>query len=364
MAVTGANKNPSERNAEATVHIGQLDDKVTDDVLWELMQQASPVKHVYIPRDRITGKHFGYGFCEFMTPLDAAYANKVLNMVKLFGKPLRLSQSAVDRRSQDVGANLFVGNLSEDTDDKLLHDAFSTFGALIEPACIMRDAETGAPKNFGFVKYATFEAADAAVDVMHGQYIGNQPITVQFAFKKDGNGRERHGSQAERTLAKRARAANAHTPGSRIRQHTMFADGPPSQQTHATAYPTGQPAMFAHGRPPPQHVQTAYAGPPAATHSWLQGHAPVPAAYPAGAPAAMGAAGYPQNVGWAPRPAYPYPAYPQQPHGQMYQQPPQPYPQVHPLAHPQAHPHAHPQAHPQSDPPPQTHPPAGAYPPQ
>eukprot|EP00171_Calliarthron_tuberculosum_P010017 IDg10017t1 len=194
MTVSGVNKNPSERNAEATIHIGQLDDKVTDAMLWELMQQASPVKHVYIPRDRITGKHFGYGFCEFHKPLDAAYANKVLNMVKLFGKPLRLSQSAVDRRTQDIGANLFIGNLSEDTDEKLLHDAFSTFGPLIEPASVMRDASTGNSKLFGFVKYTTFEAADNAISIMNGEHIGNRPIVVQYAFKKDGKERERHGS--------------------------------------------------------------------------------------------------------------------------------------------------------------------------
>lgn len=361
MAVTGSNKNPSERNAEATVHIGQLDDKVTDDILWELMQQASPVKHVYIPRDRITGKHFGYGFCEFMTPLDAAYANKVLNMVRLFGKPLRLSQSSVDRRTHDVGANLFVGNLSDDTDDKLLHDAFSTFGALIEPACVMRDAATGLPKNFGFVKYATFEAADSAIAVMHGQYIGNQPISVQYAFKKEGGARERHGSQAERTLAQRARRASAHTPASSLRQHTMFADGPPARQAGATGWPAGAPQT--------QAALQAGAGAQAATHSWLQGHAPVQAAYPAGAQATPAAAGIQPNVGWAPRPAYNYQAYPPPAHGHAYPQAyAQPYPQAHAHAQPQAHPPAYPQAYPQAPvhapPVSQSHPPGGAYPPQ
>lgn len=305
MAVSGVNKNPSERNAEATVYIGQLDDKVTDDLLWELMQQASPVKHVYIPRDRITGKHHGYGFCEFHTPLDAAYANKVLNMVKLFGKPIRVSQSAVDRRSLDVGANLFIGNLSEDTDEKLLHDAFSTFGALIEPACITRDPDSGVSKSFGFVKYADFESADNAISIMHGQYIGNRPIVVQYAFKKDGNTRERHGSEAERILAKSAKAAAASAPGDTLRQHTMFADRPPSQQAQQT-YHNSHYLQPVHGaQNGALHMQ--HSMPPPSTHSWLQGHAPLPhAAYPAGAPPPLPSGTYSGHVGWAPRPAPPY----------------------------------------------------------
>jgi len=32
-----------ERNQEATVYVGNLDEKVTDTLLWELMLQAGPV---------------------------------------------------------------------------------------------------------------------------------------------------------------------------------------------------------------------------------------------------------------------------------------------------------------------------------
>ena len=43
---------------------------------------------------------------------------------------------------------------------------------------------------------------------MNGQYLMNKPITVQYAFKKDGKG-ERHGTPAERLLAAQARKNNA-----------------------------------------------------------------------------------------------------------------------------------------------------------
>ena len=62
---------------------------------------------------------------------------------------------------------------------------------------IMRDPESGNSKGFAFVNYASFEASDAAIDAMNGQYLCNRPISVSYAFKKDSKG-ERHGSAAER----------------------------------------------------------------------------------------------------------------------------------------------------------------------
>lgn len=245
MTVTAAYRTPADRNAEATVHIGQLDEKVTDALLWELMVQAGPVRHVYIPRNRITGAHFGYGFCEFHTALDAFYATKVLNMLSLFSKSIRVSQSSVDRTSQDVGAHLFVGNLVDEVDEKLLHDAFSSFGPLIEAPYIMRDVPNSKARRYGFVKYSQFEHSDAAIAAMNGQYICNHPITVQYAFKKDSDSRERHGSNAERILAARALQSSAHNDTTQLlRPNTLFSDRPARPMRHPP-----QPPVSAH---PPQ----------------------------------------------------------------------------------------------------------------
>jgi splicing factor 3B subunit 4 len=54
-----------ERNQEATVYCGNLDQKVNENVLWELFTQCGPVVNVHIPRDKITNEHQGYGFIEF-----------------------------------------------------------------------------------------------------------------------------------------------------------------------------------------------------------------------------------------------------------------------------------------------------------
>ncbi|KAI7831200.1 hypothetical protein BC939DRAFT_437913 [Gamsiella multidivaricata] len=190
---------PIERNQDATVYVGNLDDRCTDALIWELMAQAGPVVNVHLPKDRVTQMHQNYGFCEYVSEDDADYACKILNQVKLFGKPLRINKATSDRKNLEVGASLFIGNLAPDADETLLRDTFSAFGTIVGHAKVARDLETGQSKGYGFVSFDNFESSDAAIDAMNGQILANKPITVGYAYKKDGKG-ERHGSAAGNSL--------------------------------------------------------------------------------------------------------------------------------------------------------------------
>ena len=50
----------------------------------------------HMPKDRVTQTHQGYGFVEFLSEEDADYAIKILNMIKLYGKPGSFLQSGDD----------------------------------------------------------------------------------------------------------------------------------------------------------------------------------------------------------------------------------------------------------------------------
>ncbi|KAJ3082753.1 Splicing factor 3B subunit 4 [Quaeritorhiza haematococci] len=193
-----------ERNQDATVYVGNLDERVTDALLWELMLQAGPVVNVHLPKDRVTQLHQGYAFCEYMSEEDADYAIKVMNMIKLYGKPIRVNKATSDKKNLDIGATLFIGNLDPDVDEKLLYDTFSAFGVIVQTPKVARDPDVGNSKGYGFISFDNFDSSDAAIEAMNGQYLMNKPITVSYAFKKDGKG-ERHGSAAERLLAAQAR---------------------------------------------------------------------------------------------------------------------------------------------------------------
>ncbi|KAE8588161.1 hypothetical protein XENTR_v10022372 [Xenopus tropicalis] len=210
----------SERNQDATVYVGGLDEKVSEPLLWELFLQAGPVVNTHMPKDRVTGQHQGYGFVEFLSEEDADYAIKIMNMIKLYGKPIRVNKASAHNKNLDVGANIFIGNLDPEIDEKLLYDTFSAFGVILQTPKIMRDPDTGNSKGYAFINFASFDASDAAIEAMNGQYLCNRPITVSYAFKKDSKG-ERHGSAAERLLAAQNPLSQADRP------HQLFADAPP-----------------------------------------------------------------------------------------------------------------------------------------
>ena len=48
-----------------------------------------------MPKDRITQAHQGYGFIEFMGEEDADYAIKIMNMIKVYGKPIRVNKVSI-----------------------------------------------------------------------------------------------------------------------------------------------------------------------------------------------------------------------------------------------------------------------------
>ena len=77
--------------------MGGLDEKVSETILWELFVQAGPVVNVHMPKDRITQNHQGYGFIEFMSEEDADYAIKIMNMIKLYGKPIRVNKVYIEK---------------------------------------------------------------------------------------------------------------------------------------------------------------------------------------------------------------------------------------------------------------------------
>jgi len=233
----------SERNQDATIYVGGLDEKVNEALLWELFVQAGPVVNVHMPKDRVTMQHQGYGFVEFLGEDDADYSIKIMNMIKLFGKPVRVNKASAHQKNLDVGANIFIGNLDPEVDEKLLYDTFSAFGVILTTPKIQRDPETGNSKGFAFINYASFEASDAAIEAMNGQYLCNRAIAISYAFKKESKG-ERHGSAAERLLAAQNPLSQADRP------HQLFADAPPVPLPSITPVPP-PPSMMGGYMPPP-----------------------------------------------------------------------------------------------------------------
>ena len=61
-------------------------------------------------------------------------------------KPIRVNKASAHQKNLDVGANIFIGNLDPEVDEKLLYDTFSAFGVILTTPKIQRDPETGNSK--------------------------------------------------------------------------------------------------------------------------------------------------------------------------------------------------------------------------
>ncbi|KAL6889655.1 hypothetical protein HDV57DRAFT_514493 [Trichoderma longibrachiatum] len=302
-----------EQDKEATVYIGNIDERATPAMVYEIMLQMGPIHNIHMPRDRVTQTHQGFGFVEFRTPADAEYAANVMNGIKLYGKSLRVNKASADKqKSAEVGAELFIGNLDPMVDEKILYDTFSRFGPLLSIPKVARE-DSGASKGFGFVSYGDFESSDAAIANLHGQYILSKEVSVQYAFKKDGKG-ERHGDPAERALAAQAKARNL-LPEAQPLPQAFLMNGPPAAAAAApppaaaapAALPPTAPAGF---DPNPLAGMPAGVPPPlmgTPTHAAIpSGFAPPPPRGPS--PYNAGPGHVPNGFGRGPAPLPPAPS--------------------------------------------------------
>ena len=70
-------------------------------------------------------------------------------------------------------SKLYVGNLSFNTTENDLQDAFAAHGTVIE-ANLMMDRTTGRPRGFAFVTMSTPEEAQKAIDALNGKELGGR----------------------------------------------------------------------------------------------------------------------------------------------------------------------------------------------
>ncbi|WCJ35023.1 RNA-binding (RRM/RBD/RNP motifs) family protein [Euphorbia peplus] len=96
-------------NTTCTVYIGNLDEKVSDRVLYDILIQAGRVVDLHMPRDRETDKPKGFAFVEYESEEVADYAVKLFSgLVVIYNRTLKFAISGQDKPSQ----NLPSGSLS------------------------------------------------------------------------------------------------------------------------------------------------------------------------------------------------------------------------------------------------------------
>lgn len=80
-----------------------------------------------------------------------------------------------------MGKRLYVGNLSFQTTEHGLSDAFGADGRKVASVSIMMDRDTGRSRGFAFVEMESDADAQAAIQAMNGADLDGRPLRVNEA---------------------------------------------------------------------------------------------------------------------------------------------------------------------------------------
>ncbi|KAJ2457348.1 Protein phosphatase PP2A regulatory subunit B [Coemansia sp. RSA 2424] len=188
-----------QRSQFTNVYVKNLDAEVDDAALNELFAPYGVITSALVQRKE-DGKSCGFGFVNFEDHEAARKAVEELHETDFRGQKLFVSraqkkaerneelrsqyeQAKQEKLSKYQGVNLYIKNFEEDIDDDKLRQEFAPYG-VITSAKVMRD-EKGASRGFGFVCFTAPEEASKAITEMNGRILGNKPLYVALAQRRD-----------------------------------------------------------------------------------------------------------------------------------------------------------------------------------
>lgn len=83
--------------------------------------------------------------------------------------------------------NIFVGNLSFNTNEDELRQIFEAYGQ-VDRVSILTDRDTGRSRGFGFVEMTSDEDGEKAISALNGSQFGGRTINVNEARPKAERG--------------------------------------------------------------------------------------------------------------------------------------------------------------------------------
>jgi cold-inducible RNA-binding protein len=84
---------------------------------------------------------------------------------------------------EEIEVNIYVGNLSHQTTEDDLRQAFEAFGQ-VESVNIIKDRFSGESRGFGFVEIPSKQEAQKAIEEMNGKDLMGRTVNVNEARPK------------------------------------------------------------------------------------------------------------------------------------------------------------------------------------
>ena len=195
---------PIPKNNKGTqLIVNYLPASLRESDFYQLFARIAPIKLCKLITDRNTGHSFCYGFIEYHSRDDAIKAIEKYNGYRIEHKKLKVSyaqpknnnnnveeieinsKSHLNSSSAQKNANIYITDLPDDFDEKMLERLFSKYGEIMQTK-ILRDPRTKLSRGVGFVLMTTTRYAERAVKALDGYVPSgtNRPISVKYADPK------------------------------------------------------------------------------------------------------------------------------------------------------------------------------------
>ncbi|CAF5019779.1 unnamed protein product, partial [Rotaria sp. Silwood1] len=160
-----------------SLRVDNLHPNVNEAMLFDKFASVGPISSIRVFRDMITRRSLGYAEVNFQLATDAEYAFDTMNFDFLHGRPLHIKRCQRDSALRKLGVTkVFIENLDERIDDKLLYDTFSAFGNIL--SCKIMTEKNNQSKSYGFVYFETQDAADNAIKKVNGMSLADKKVHV------------------------------------------------------------------------------------------------------------------------------------------------------------------------------------------
>ncbi|KAM0847335.1 hypothetical protein ACQ4PT_055076 [Festuca glaucescens] len=183
-------------NQPRSLWIGGLLNWMDEEYLYSCFTRSSELVSLVVKRNKETRQPKGFGYLNFA---DHATADQILQSYNGQRMPntdrdFRLSwviRSAPEKPAGDDHA-IYVGDLSLDVTDFMLHDVFKNRYPSVKKATVIRDGFSGHSKGYGFVLFGDVNECRQAMTEMDGAYCSTRPMRIRAAT---GNGHQQNGLQ-------------------------------------------------------------------------------------------------------------------------------------------------------------------------
>jgi len=194
-----------ETEASSTLWVGNLTWNIDDDALYQEFSTYEGLVSARVITDKESGRSRGFGYVDFQSEEVAKKAHSEKTGALLDGRDMRIDfagkkpQEANPRdraaeRQKKYGDEvsppsdtIFVGNLPFDASEAVVSDFFNT-AAEVQSLRLPTDPESGRPKGFGYVTFASIDDAKKAYEQLNGESIEGRQVRLDYAKARDNSG--------------------------------------------------------------------------------------------------------------------------------------------------------------------------------